>query len=165
MPHRFWVTSLLFVSFLYLSSCSSKQGKPLAQFELKTLDGKTLTNEDLKGKITVINVWGTWCGPCVMELPHLNSLVDKYRNDNSITFLALAKEDENKIAKFLTRREFKYLQVPNAESLTDELHVGVVDEIPLHIIVDKNGIITFEMTGASTQIADILSAEIEKARK
>lgn len=145
------------------NSCSSKQGKELAQFNLKTLSGESISNKDLKGKTTVINVWGTWCGPCVMELPHLNELVDRYENDNSVVFLALAKEDEKKISNFLSRREFKYTQLPNAESLTDELHVGVVDEIPLHIIVNKKGIITFEMTGATNEIADILSAEINKA--
>ena len=71
---------------------------------------------------------------------------------------------KKKISKLLTRRPFNYIQIANAKSLTDELHVGVVDEIPLHIIVNKKGIITFEMTGATNDIIQILSQEIEKNR-
>lgn len=155
--------SLIVTIILFLSSCSSKTGNPLAGFSLKTLSGETVTNKDLEGKTTVINVWGTWCGPCVQEIPYLNELVEKYKDDKSVVFLALAKEDEDKIIKFMKKRPFNYIQLPNAESLTDNLHVGVVDEIPLHIVVNKKGIITFEMTGATHEIADILSTEIEKA--
>lgn len=156
--------SFLISIISFLVSCESKQGNALADFNLKTIDGKDISNSDLKDKTVVINVWGTWCGPCVSELPHLNQLVDKYKNDDSVVFLALAKEDEKTISRFLTRRPFNYIQVPNAESLTDELHIGVVDEIPLHIIVNKEGIITFEMTGATQDIVEILSIEIEKTK-
>lgn len=148
----------------FLSSCESKQGKDLAVFNLQTLTGESISNKKIEGKTVVINVWGTWCGPCVAEIPHLNELQKKYSNDKSVIFLALAKEDENKISKFLTRRPFNYIQIPNAESLTDELHVGLVDEIPLHIIVNKKGAITFEMTGATQDIVQILSQEIEKTK-
>ena len=153
------ISTLLFV----LVGCSSKTGNSLAEFNLKTLSGETITNKDLEGKTTVINVWGTWCGPCIQELPYLNDLVDRYKDDKTVVFLALAKEDKSKIIKFIKKRPFNYIQLANAESLTDELHVGVVDEIPLHIVVNKKGIITFEMTGATHEIADILSAEIGKA--
>ena len=152
------------IFFLFTFSCTSKKGKELAEFNLKTIDGKTITNKDLKGKTVVINVWGTWCGPCVVELPYLNKLVEKYGKDENVIFLALAKEDEKKIGAFLKRKAFDYIQIPNAESLTDELHVGIVDEIPLHIVVNKEGIITFEMTGATPDIIDILSLEIEKVK-
>lgn len=156
-------TYLLFCTIYLLVSCSSKQGKPLADFNLTTIEGNSISNKDLEGKTVVINVWGTWCGPCVSEIKHLNTLVEKYKEDDSVVFLALAKEEKDKISKFLTRRAFNFTQIPDAESLTDELHVGIVDEIPLHIVVNKKGVITFEMVGATQDIVQILSTEIQKA--
>ena len=159
------ISTYLLISITVLFfSCSSRKGKKLADFNLKTLEGKEISNKDLEGKTVVINVWGTWCGPCVREIGHLNELVEKYQDDDSVIFLALAKEEKAKISKFMNRRNFKYVQIPDAENLTDELHAGIVDEIPLHIIVNNKGIITFEMVGASEDIVQLLSAEIKKVK-
>ncbi|MEJ7578034.1 MAG: TlpA disulfide reductase family protein [Pyrinomonadaceae bacterium] len=46
--------------------------------ELKTLDGKTLRLADYKGKVVVLDLWATWCGPCRQEIPHLVALRNDY---------------------------------------------------------------------------------------
>ena len=59
-------------------------GKPAPDFTLTLLDGpgktKTMTKAELAGKVVVIDFWATWCGPCMMELPEIQKLIDSYAN-------------------------------------------------------------------------------------
>lgn len=156
---------LILLLFVIILGCSSNKEKPLEQFHVTSIDGEIIDNEYIKDKTVVFNVWGTWCAPCVGEINELNNLVEKYKEDDSVLFIALADEDKTKISTFLKRKEFNYLQISNAKALTSKLHTGLVKTIPLHVIVNSKGIITFEMTGASKEIVDILSSEIEKSKE
>jgi len=57
------------------------------------LNGKTWQTTDLKGKVTFLNVWATWCAPCLMELPRLQKLVDQYQGSHDVQFLTLNADD------------------------------------------------------------------------
>ncbi len=52
---------------------------PTFAFKVEGLDGGSLSNTDFRGKILVVDVWATWCGPCRMVIPHLSKLREKYR--------------------------------------------------------------------------------------
>jgi thiol-disulfide isomerase/thioredoxin len=54
-----------------------KEGVP--DFSLKTLDGHDVSLKQFKGKLLLINIWATWCGPCVKEFPSLQKLVEKFQ--------------------------------------------------------------------------------------
>ena len=62
------------------SALEQKEGKfPLSSISTVTLDGEAITGDALSGeKLTVVNVWGTWCPPCVEELPHLQEVSELY---------------------------------------------------------------------------------------
>jgi thiol-disulfide isomerase/thioredoxin len=68
-----------------------KSGMP--NFTLQTLDGKDVSVSDFKGKILLVNVWATWCAPCVKEIPSLKNLVNKF--DGKLVVLAVS-HDHNK---------------------------------------------------------------------
>jgi len=48
-------------------------------FTLRTLDGRNLRLQELRGQVVMVNFWASWCAPCRVEMPHLNKLADKYR--------------------------------------------------------------------------------------
>ena len=54
---------------------------PAPDFTLATTTGELVSMSDLRGKVILLNFWGTWCGPCRMELPDFVKLYDKYNKD------------------------------------------------------------------------------------
>lgn len=67
-------------------------GQSLAKFSVQPLTGgdQPLKLADLSGKVALINVWGTWCGPCLVEFPHLKELAEHYRNRSDFQFVSLS---------------------------------------------------------------------------
>src|SRR5262245_2408878 len=71
---------------------TSLVGQPLTTLDLTpiTSGAKPITLGDLKGKVTLINFWATWCGPCVEELPHLLRVAAGYRDRSDFQFLSVS---------------------------------------------------------------------------
>ncbi len=68
---------ILFIALLMLTSCGKKaDDKDVIRFETTDLEGNTVSSEDIfsEHKITLVNIWGTYCGPCINEMPDLEIL-------------------------------------------------------------------------------------------
>jgi len=68
-------------------------GTPAVPFTLKTPEGKELSMASLRGKVVLLNFWGTWCKPCLKELPEFDRLVRHYRK-NGVVLVAVATDTE-----------------------------------------------------------------------
>jgi thiol-disulfide isomerase/thioredoxin len=77
---------------------------------LRTLDGRTIKLSDYAGKVVVINLWATWCGPCRIEIPHLIELANEYKD--RVEFIGLTNEDPvadaEKVAAFVREQKINY---------------------------------------------------------
>ena len=91
-----------------------------------------------KGKTVVLEFWGTWCGPCVRAIPHLNKLVDKYQNDDLI-FVSITKETKSKVAKFMKKKQMKAFVALDNKGKTNKAYQ--IRYIPKAYIIDPNGLI------------------------
>ncbi|WP_299825095.1 TlpA disulfide reductase family protein [uncultured Pontibacter sp.] len=111
------------------------ENKELPSFSLKTLDGKIIDLNSLKGKVVMVNFWSTTCNPCIFEMPELNKLKEMYKD---VVFLAPAPENPTKIKKLLTKHPFEFLILPNAQELFDKWGI---ESYPINFFVDKEGII------------------------
>ena len=77
-------------------------------FKLKNLNGEFTDLSEFKGKVVFINIWATWCPPCVAEMPNIQSLYDKIENDN-IEFIMLSMDNsEEKAKKFIDKKGFTF---------------------------------------------------------
>lgn len=69
-------------------------GNKLKSFKLASVDGKkTISSSGYRGRVVLVNFWATWCKPCIKELPDLDRLYRKYRN-NGMTLVAIATDEE-----------------------------------------------------------------------
>lgn len=93
-------------------------GKQAPEIKAKTIDDKEFSLEKLKGKVVLVDFWGTWCPPCREELPHLREAYKKFHDkgfeilsialrDSPETIKAFAKENEM-VWTHITDEEFKY---------------------------------------------------------
>ncbi|GMQ81251.1 MAG: hypothetical protein BMS9Abin05_0682 [Rhodothermia bacterium] len=75
---------------------------------LVTLDGDTTSLRDLRGKVLFINVWATWCPPCLAEMPFIQKLFDEIQDDR-IEFVMVSVDETREIArKFIEARDFTF---------------------------------------------------------
>lgn len=83
------------------SNGKPKEGDQAPSFELLGLDGQVHTSEEYKGKALVINFWGTWCEPCVKEMPALQAQADKWK-DEGVQFIGInVGEDQMTVDHFV----------------------------------------------------------------
>ncbi len=116
------------------------QGKPSPKFTYKSIKGKEVKLEDLKGKLVYIDVWATWCGPCKGELPHLQKLEKAYHR-KPVHFVSVSV-DENKAAweKMVKDKKLGGIQLHADKNWkSDFVQAYKINGIPRFILLDKQG--------------------------
>lgn len=110
-------------------------------------DGKTFTLSSLRGKVVFLNFWATWCPPCRAEMPSINALYERFKNDKNVIFLAVDTDGNYKKAKsFMNRKKFG-LPVYIADTQIPGQLLGKA--IPTTVIINKSGQIAFRQEGAA----------------
>jgi thiol-disulfide isomerase/thioredoxin len=109
------------------------------------LDGKRLQLADLEGRVAVVHVWATWCGPCVRELPQLAALADSLAAD-SVAVVAVTDEDPAKVRAFLTKRGLRLPAYVARQPLPAEFRSPA---IPTTFVVARDGAIVVKHVGAA----------------
>lgn len=122
--------------------------KAVPTFSLATLiDGKLTSNKDFAGKITLVNVWATWCYACAQEHPFLLELSQR----SDITLYGLDYKDDKTVAKkWLKQHGNPYKIIAVDQDGTAAIDWGVYGT-PETFIVDKKGIIRYKHIGPLTQ--------------
>jgi thiol-disulfide isomerase/thioredoxin len=114
-----------------------KPTQTLPAFQLADLSGKTWRLEDLKGKVVLINLWATWCGPCNAELPELEKLYEKVKGRQDIQILTFnIDEDVGLVAPYLKEKGYTFPVLP-AYSYVVNLLNGFA--IPQNWVLDPKG--------------------------
>lgn len=96
------VLLVLFIIFLEgMAKAPPIVGGPAPHFDLKNLDGQTISLSDMQGNIVVLHFWATWCVPCIKEMPEFQKAHESFK-DNKIKILAInLGESKDKVKKFL----------------------------------------------------------------
>lgn len=131
-----------------------------------TYEGKTLTAADLNGKVVVLNMWFINCPNCVEEIKLLNVLVDEFKDNKEVVFLAPAINTPKELEPFLKKNPFKYQVIPSAQNIilgkfgTIDKNGQITSPFPMHFVVDKTGTIVLKMQGIKGVAA--VRAELKK---
>ncbi len=108
-------------------------------FKLNDINGKSISLNELKGKLVYIDIWATWCLPCIKEIPYLKKMEEYFRGKD-IQFVSICKSDtEERWRKMVKHKNLGGIQLfaPNEE--IEFFKNYSVQGIPRFILIDKNG--------------------------
>jgi len=145
-------------STLAKEAAIEKIGTPAPKYSVRSIDGKKLKSKDMMGKVVVLNFWFTSCSPCKKEIPQLNELREKFKDEN-VEFIAVSLDPEYKLSTFLEKHPFTYDIVEDGRWIAGNFEIK---SYPSNIIIDKNGNIQFYKIGYKTDITEMMSYKIEK---
>ena len=139
------VKALIFLALsISVVSCASKEEKSfLDKLDLKTLDGQPVTTNDLQGKMAFINVWATWCGPCLKEMPSIER-AKTLLEDQDLIFIAISDEGAATVTQFINENEYTF----DFALLGASIEAMNIYSLPTSFLVDSKGNLVYEHTGA-----------------
>ncbi|RMG58626.1 MAG: TlpA family protein disulfide reductase [Deltaproteobacteria bacterium] len=107
-------------------------------FTLKTLDGKTISLEDFKGKAVVLNFFATWCPPCRAETPSFVSVYNRYRDKGLVVVgISMDNDPEEALPPFIKEFSIPYPVAIGTRQVAQEY--GGVQSIPTTFFIDREG--------------------------
>ena len=139
-----------------------KTGSKLSNFRFTDLKGNRYNLKELTGKVVVLNFWFINCGPCRQEIPDLNKLVLKYKDNPNVLFLAVALDSRADVKDFLKQTPFLYNITENGSYLTESYGVR---SYPTHVVLDQNAIIKFHTAGLALNTIYWIEKTIENTLK
>lgn len=137
---------------------SDEKGGPWSKFTASDLDEKEYNQDILKDKkLTVINIWGTFCGPCLRELPYLAEIAEEYK-EKDVQFVGIVidtldqngeySKDQINVAKdIISKSNVKYLNLLPSPDLIN-IYLKNVQAIPETLILDNKGNIMQSFLGS-----------------
>lgn len=106
-------------------------------FLFTDVTGKTASTADLKGKVVFINFWASWCPPCRAEMPDLEKLYGKLKDDNRFVFLFINEDQNtNKGIEYLEKNNFSLPFYTRSGDVSNHLFSG---SLPTTVVLDKEG--------------------------
>jgi len=151
------IISMIQIKIKETDSTKSLVNETALDFTVTDINGQKFILEELKGKIVVINFWFVECKPCVKEIPELNKLVEKFK-DQGVIFLGIATNDKEQIYSFLQHTSFLYNIIPKGSDIAD---LYKINTYPCHIVIDKNSTIVHHTTGLESNTIRNLSRKIK----
>ena len=160
---------IIVVFAVLFSSCNSKIEEnysikvgisKLPELECYDMDNKKEVLSHREGEILILNFWGIACKPCILEIPGFNKLVEKYKKNKMIRFIALHTYHGNteKIKFFLERNKFDFQQKLISLSSAKRLNITAV---PTTIICNQQGIVLYEIIGGHANMYKYIDKIIE----
>ncbi len=127
-----------------------KVGEQAPAFTIQSPTGE-LTNEDLKGKVVLINFFATWCPPCLKELPVLQQQVwENYKNREDFVLLVVGREHSRKeLQEFAAKKGFDLPFCPDEDR--EVFSLFATQSIPRNYILNKEGKVVYASKGYSTE--------------
>lgn len=138
-------------------------------FRLRNMQGEFVSLEDMRGKIVVLDFWATWCGPCIVSFPGMQTALNKYENDPDVAFLFIdtwqSEENyEELVTNFIEENGYTFHVL--YDEMKDRPKATVtayeVQGIPTKVFIDKDGFIRFKSIGGSPDIEMVMTEVVAK---
>jgi thiol-disulfide isomerase/thioredoxin len=132
-------------------------------FSFQSHDNQSVSNASLRGKVVLIDFWGTWCPPCRESVPILKEVQKKY-NGKAFQLVSISSDDDEDVWKtFIQSQKMDWTEYLDSSSAVQESFK--IDSFPTYIVMDKDGVIRFRQSGLSPMTQGDLEEAINKALK
>lgn len=141
------------------SEVSEKNRKTLTSYDWKLANykGEEYNLAESKGKVVFVNLWATWCPPCIAEMPSMQKLYDDY--NDKITFLFVSNEHQDKVISFFEKKGYNLPSFLPLSEIPGELYSRT---IPATYIIDKKGVIMVDKKGAADWNGDSVRSLLDR---
>lgn len=117
----------------------------LFEFSSETVRGTSLSSDDLKGKVVMINYWGTWCPPCIKEIPHFQEVYEEHKEDG-FTIIGIAiprgsQGGQEDVLSFMDKKNMTYpvMMQDKAPNQKIQNRYSRIRVVPTSFILNRNG--------------------------
>jgi len=122
------------------------KGVSAPDFALPDLDGKTVNLADYKGKVVLLNIWATWCPPCVEEMPSMEKLHQELKDEDfEILAVSIDVSGAKAVIPFMKKLKLSFSVLTDTEGAIKSLYQTT--GVPESFIIDKQGIIVEKVIG------------------
>lgn len=134
-------------------------------FSFTSSEGEHITLEDLRGKVVLLDFWGTWCPPCVESVPELRNLHKRYSKEGSpFVLIGISSDgDEDEWKEFTAKNKMIWPQYLDKDRRIQRAFG--VRSFPTYIVIDHEGVVRFQSSGLSWSSAAELDGAIRKQIK
>ena len=154
LPKSFLAIAILFSLILVLAACTSQDPatrggestlikKPAPDFTLQDLKGNQVSLSDFRGQPVVLNFWATWCMPCRAEIPYLDALYTKYKDQGLVVIGVNVETDYMKVKHFAESR-ISYTVLLDGSTQSQGYDIS---GIPCTYYIDREGIVRHRSVG------------------
>ncbi|HET9524862.1 MAG TPA: redoxin domain-containing protein [Pyrinomonadaceae bacterium] len=134
------------------------------EFSFTSLDGAQVSLEDLKGKVVLLDFWGTWCQPCVESIPDLRNLHKKYSKEPAFVFIGISSDRDDELwREFTAKNKMVWPQYRDKDQRIQRAFG--VRSFPTYIVIDHEGIVRHRSVGLTAAGAAPLDRVIGKQLK
>jgi len=158
-------TATLLLAFALVAANGCNEPKPEPEPEnaapdlvLNNVDGSgTVSLANQQGKVVLVDLWATWCVPCIAELPHLQAMSEELAPDDFLMLgIVLESGEREKIVDFLAEKKITYTQVMGEQETAEAF--GPFLGYPTKYLVDRDGLVVKRYFGI---VGEELRADVE----
>ena len=151
-------------SFEFSNQVSLEGDIPAPDFTFPGLDGKKVSLSDYKGKVVLVNIWATWCPPCVKEMPSMEKLYRKFNGKNfEILAVSIDETGLKAVAPFMEKTRLTFPALIDSKGTIKPVYR--ITGIPESFIIDKQGVLIKKIVGpidwAAPQVFRFFSSLIQ----
>lgn len=136
--------------------------RPMPDLDLARLDGTPLGPDPFGGKVTLLNVWATWCAPCVKEMPSLDRLQARLGGDRfAVVAVSVDRGGAAKVAPFVAKTGIAHL-TPLLDPNSRSMQALTLRGLPTTLLIDAAGREVARLEGAAEWDSPAMVAELER---
>ena len=151
---------------LALAGCGkapqASETRPAPAFDLPSVEGGRVSLASLKGKVVVLDMWATWCGPCIAEMPDYAEFARKNQPRGvEVVGIVFASGEPQEVQDFVREHRIPYRQLLGPDELLDSF--GANSGFPTTFVIDAQGMIRLKLIGAAPQKFEKLQKAVDEA--